>query len=415
MQSTGAARARIQPAPEAQPEQLPQLGRVAFLTNFIPPYRTSTLEQLGLRCRNLRVLISTAMEGNRQGWTNGWNGLDVVVQKTVTLKRSLKHPHRHDEANYVHIPVDTIGSLRAFDAEVIISAEMGFRTLFALLHRKLSPACTLLIWADIAESTELRRGLGRTLLRRVLTRAADAFIVNGKSGARYLQSIGVTPERMFAIPYATDIDRFYRPLTERQESNARRFLFVGQLIERKGLIPFLSVLSKWTSEHPSRAVTLVVAGDGPARERIASIALPPNLKLELLGNVAYDHLPSVYARADVLAFPTFADTWGLVANEAMAAGLPVLGSAGAQAVEEMVSEGNTGWVFNPENPSDMYSALDRCMNTDEDTLLKMRQRAQDTALQLSPDQVAESIQRAVLACMSQRQTAKAADSRNPSS
>jgi hypothetical protein len=83
----------------------------------------------------------------------------------------------------------------------------------------------------------------------------------------------------------------------------------------------------------------------------------------------------------------------------------------------MVSEGSTGWVFNPEDPSDMYAALDRCMNTDEDTLLKMRRRAQDIALQLSPDQVAESIQRAVLACMSQRQTvqAQAGDSRNPSS
>ena len=74
----------------------------------------------------------------------------------------------------------------------------------------------------------------------------------------------------------------------------------------------------------------------------------------------------------MLVFPTLADEWGLVVNEAMAAGVPVLGSRNSQAVEEMVEDGETGWVFSPERREEIPSALDRALSTPSDQLGAMR-------------------------------------------
>ncbi len=74
-----------------------------------------------------------------------------------------------------------------------------------------------------------------------------------------------------------------------------------------------------------------------------------NVKLEFLGVFQYDDLPEIYGSAEVFVLPTLADTWAVVVNEALLAGLPVLGSIYAQAVEELIQEGGTGWNFRPDN------------------------------------------------------------------
>jgi len=175
-------------------------------------------------------------------------------------------------------------------------------------------------------------------------------------------------------------------------------LYVGQLIERKGLIPFLAALVRWTKLHPSRRVSLTFAGNGPLRSELESHPATDNLRLFFLGDVNYDALPSVYADADFFVFPTLADTWGVVVNEALASGLPVLGSLYGQAVSELVRDGSNGWTFRPDHTSEMAQALERALTASDDQLDSMRNSARETALRLTPEYAADRIERGVLAC-----------------
>ena len=102
-------------------------------------------------------------------------------------------------------------------------------------------------------------------------------------------------------------------------------------------------------------------------------------------------LKDVYADAGILAFPTLADEWGLVVNEAMAAGLPVLGSLYGQSVEELVTEGETGWTFRPDFPDEFDSALGRALATPPAELDRMRAAARERAARVTPQSVAASI------------------------
>jgi glycosyltransferase involved in cell wall biosynthesis len=170
---------------------------------------------------------------------------------------------------------------------------------------------------------------------------------------------------------------------------------VGRLIELKGLLPFLQVLSQWAETHPDQKVEFVCAGDGPLDEALLKKRLPSNLKLLLLGNINYPDIPAIYAGADILAFPTLSDEWGLVVNEALAAGLPVLGSLYSQAVEEMVEDGKTGWTFRPDHEDEMSRAIDCALSVKPERLAEMRVAARARALMITPDTMAEKIVRAI--------------------
>ena len=143
----------------------------------------------------------------------------------------------------------------------------------------------------------------------------------------------------------------------------------------------------------------MLAGDGPLRDQLERTSVPPNLNLAFQGNVPYRELPKLYAQAGKFVFPTLAVTWGVVVNEALASGLPVLGSVRSQAVEELIEDGRNGWLFQPDKVEQMYNAIDQSLNTSITALNTMRRHARATAIQLSPDYVADRVD-AVVAHMS---------------
>jgi glycosyltransferase involved in cell wall biosynthesis len=377
--------------------------RVVLLTNVIPPYHKPVFDRLAHLFPHLRILLSTPMERNRS-WKLDWGDLDVVVQNTITLNRMWRHPRGFSEPLYIHLPLDTLTQLKRFQADIVISWEMGVRTLLSAIYRLTHRSTRLIIWAETAEATEHGRGLIRGVLRRMIHRAADAFLVTGDSGARYLRSLGICDRKIFKIAYTTDIRPFLSASITRNPESAARLLYVGQLIERKGLLQFLEVLSRWAALHWDREVEFRLAGSGPLREKLKSFATPPNLKLIFLGNVDYQELPAVYAEAGIFVLPSLADTWAVVVNEAMAAGLPILGSSYAQAVSELVQDGLNGWTFRPDAGDEMSEALDRCMHATLEELDKMRLQARATAVRLTPDYVTSLIEQAILS-VAERQDA----------
>ena len=187
------------------------------------------------------------------------------------------------------------------------------------------------------------------------------MIVNGESGARYVIRLGVDPGRVFRAPQTTRIDPFLELPATRPAPVRRRLLYSGQLIPRKGMLPFAAALAEWGVQHAEHSIEIGFVGDGPTRAGLTSFQWPRNITARFFGSVEYQRLPEIYSQAGILVFPTLADEWGLVVVEAMAAGLPVLGSLYSQAVEELVVDGRNGWTFRPDDPRGVRSAIDRAL------------------------------------------------------
>ena len=362
---------------------------VVILKNFIPPFQLSFLSELNERVGNLKILLSTPMEPNRQ-WPVDWKNLDVSVQKNLTLQRIWNHPSGFSDPLFIHLPYDTIGQLIRLKPEVVISTELGVRSLLTFLYcRAINRKCRSILWINASEHTEQGRGLVRNLLRCLLVPQADAILVNGNSGARYLQKLGAVSERIFLAPYTVPTDVFSKLSLQRPVDDVSRMLIVGQLIERKGIKPFLNSISEWARTHSERKIELSFIGDGPLRDFIGSQQFPSNLKSHMLGNIKYENLPKIYATADLLAFPTLSDEWGVVVNEAMAAGLPVLGSLYSQAVEELVHDGENGWTFRPDHADELLQAIDQALSVTPERMAEMRVSARARALTITPSKVVD--------------------------
>lgn len=373
--------------------------RLVFLTNFVPPYRLPVLKELARRVSQFHVLVSTRMESNRL-WRVDTAHLSVIEQRTVSFRLRHRYGNGITEEGDIHIPYDTIAWLRQLRPDVIIAGEMGARTVQAILYKEyVDNHAVVVVHADVAESTEKNRGRVRSLIRRWIIRKADAIIVNGKSGKRYVRSLGACDDKIFAVPYTTDVSLFVGHGRVPRHSTVYKILYVGQLIRLKGLLPFAEVLERWARAHPKRRVCWTIVGEGPLRQELTTRVMPANVTVSLMGFVPYDQLARLYSTADVLVFPTFADTWGLVVNEALAAGLPVLGSLYSQAVEELIEDGLNGWTFYPDRPDTMYDALDRALATPREKLIEMGENGRRRALSLTPDAIAQRMLEVIRAAL----------------
>lgn len=351
-------------------------------------------QNLAQKLLGFRLLISTDMEKSRT-WTPDSTLPNVQIQRSVSWNYQWRHPNGFREILQAHFPYDTIPILLKERPEVVISSELGARTAQALVYRFLCPATRLIIKATLSEVSEQGRGLLRKLLRCALLRHADAVLVNGESGARYIRRFGVPPERLFVVPSTTEMTAFAAVPLKRPAEATYRLLYVGQLVERKGLVTFFEVLHKWGQQNATRKVDLWVVGSGPLKSCLEGYVLPQNITVKFWGAVAYSELPGIYAQCGLLVFPTLADEWGMVVNEAMAAGLPVLGSVYSQAVEELVIGGVSGWIFRPDDLDDMYSSLNEALITSENRLIEMQSAARNRIRELTPESAATRVLDAV--------------------
>jgi glycosyltransferase involved in cell wall biosynthesis len=382
--------------------------RVALLTNMIPPYRLPQLEALQCRVGELHVFLSTRMENDRKRWhwEVDWGKLSVTVQRCVSWNGHYRDPLGFDRQLQIHCPYDTLQQLKRYAPDVVIAVELGVRSAQAALYRRLNRDSSLLIWAGLSEHTERAWGLARRTLRKRILSAADGVMVNGESGARYIRGFRLPDNRIFRVTPAHDIQLFSKRSGPRPARSAIRLLHCGALSPRKGIVRFMRILLAWAARNTNRTIEVCWLGDGPERSQLESMALPLNLSQRFLGHLTYQELPEIYADADAFFFPTLMDEWGLVVNEAMAMGLPVLGSIYSQAVEELVEDGVTGWTVDPRDETSVEAALDRALALSPDALSCIGNAARRRIKPVTPVAVGEQIVHAIRAVLDQRALAR---------
>ena len=361
--------------------------RVALLTSSIPPYHLSLWETLAARVGHLRVFLSRPQTAN-PNWGTDRGSLDVCLQRNLNLPFRGGYNELPSSGftknNLVGIPYDTFRRLNEFRPNVVISLALGGRTVLATLWCKWHRDTRLIVDLHLTERTEISRGRLRNFVREWLLPRADAILVNGASSDRYVRKFNVQEERIFHFTPVTDPSSFMKIPLARSKHPARQLLIVGQLINRKGLIPFMTVLARWAADHPGEMVDLCIVGIGPLRDEILALEVPENLRVNMVGYVQYNDLPKFYANAEIFAFPTLADEWGMVVNEALAAGLPVLGSVYSQAVVELVQNNAIGWCFTSDDPEGVYKEIDLALTTPVEQINRMRKKCRNLGSKLTP-------------------------------
>jgi glycosyltransferase involved in cell wall biosynthesis len=364
--------------------------KVFIFTPGISPYYVSVFEHLKESLSKLRIFVCKRQFPFRD-WRPGWGNLAVSVQRCWSYWANWEHERGFSEKVWRLLPYDTLLILLRERPDIVISLQLGFRTLQAVIYRIMFRQSRLIIWTGTSDHAETGLPVWRVALRKALLSRADAVSANGAAARRYLRILGVTPAKTFTLPFGTIVQPLLEISLARAPEIDRRFLFVGQLIPRKGLEPFLEVLSAWLADNPRSSCEFWIAGRGLLRKSLEKFPVNPRMRLKFVGRVWSDELQDIYRQGGIFVFPTLADEWGLPVNEAMVSGLPVLGSLYAQAVEELVEDGVNGWKFRPDYPAETYQAVNRAMNVTSKQLLEMRRAARERAQVLKPEYGSECL------------------------
>ena len=378
-------------------------ARVVALTHYLPPYMKAVLAEVAQQTRDFSVLLSTKLEPNRQFDTD-WSGLQVTVQKSLMLRRPWKHGAGFKDELYVHVPYDTYSQLRRAKPDIVFSYELGVRSMVSAIYRRLHPKSRLAFCVCVSEHTEQGRGAARHLLRRWLVRQADAITYNGPSCRNYLKRFPIADERLFPFPYAQVSANQFTGALERSATNSHRLVCIGQLIERKGVLPMLESLKHYCAERASQQVDLAFIGTGPLEAELKQAVVPSNLRLQFIGHIPPQQLSAELAKFGIMIFPTLADEWGLVVNEAMQAGLPVLGTPYAQASSTLIRDGENGWLYDPHEERTLFEKLDAVYALTAESLDKMRYAAQESVRDITTSSSANKALNVFRALLAGRQS-----------
>jgi glycosyltransferase involved in cell wall biosynthesis len=181
------------------------------------------------------------------------------------------------------------------------------------------------------------------------------FLYIGEENRKFYKYYGVSDKKLFFAPYAVDNNFFFQKNEEiksrRTELRAKYgfgvgdtvLLFVGKLIEKKRPQDLLLAYRKLVLENPN--LKLVFVGDGNLRLDLEkeTTNLPG---VVFVGFKNQSELPEFYTLADTFVLPSgMGETWGLVINEAMCFGLPVLVSSLVGCGSNLVKEGKNGFIF----------------------------------------------------------------------
>jgi len=233
----------------------------------------------------------------------------------------------------------------------------------------------------------------QTLFRRLsipilrwIWRYADAIVVYGEHGKRYLESFGVNREKIFIAWQIIDNEVFSKkPLPEELDAIRSRYnldrkkivLFVGRLIEEKGVSYLIQALKQLNDSN----IALMIIGEGPLKAPLEKQCFDNNLKNALfMGHILSAELYKYYALADVFVLPSittkdFKEPWGLVVNEAMNQGTPVVVTDAVGAgVGGLVEGGVNGFVV-PERDSQSLSVALYKILSDDALRMSMGQNA----------------------------------------
>jgi 1,2-diacylglycerol 3-alpha-glucosyltransferase len=314
-----------------------------------------------------------------------------------------------------HLPFDTVfqhtrRQLAALGMEVCLLPSYSPRqSLAALLAARSLGVRTVMM--NESHAGTARAGLLGTWVKRRLVGMFDAALVGGQPQKRYSASLGLSREKIFTGYDAVDNDYFagraaeVRAAAEKYRTEyalpPRYFLSLGRFVAKKNLVTLIRAYRRFLNTSSLKQTHLVMVGSGEDEPKLRALCQELNLPvfdhsslptprsplltqnpgLHFYGFRQIDENPVFYALADAFVLPSLWEEWGLVVNEAMASGLPVVVSETAGCAEDLLDPVNpagagerssfsrlagmglqdrireNGLLFNPESSDELARAL----------------------------------------------------------
>jgi glycosyltransferase involved in cell wall biosynthesis len=358
--------------------------KVVLVTNVPPPYRVPVFN---LIAKSKEIYFSVIFCAERYPWSS-WD-YDAIAFEAVFLKeRFYKKSGSTEEV--IHNNPDIFGQLKRLNPDVVITTSFNPTALYAFCYtlvnrRKHVP------FSDGTVVSEAKFSFLHRWVRSFVYRFSAVFIGASLKTKRLYESYGLSAGLLFQSHLCADNSRFMAVTA------AKRFdlIFCGRFVERKNPL-FAVEVAAALQNRLGRDISILFVGKGPMESEMRALVEKYRLSnYNFHGFASQQELPSLYASARVFLFPTYDDPWGVVANEACAAGLPVVTTPYAGVAGELVRDGENGYVCEPI--AELWVERLVLLLEGDDLYARFSNRAREISAEYSYENAAAGIVRAALA------------------
>ncbi len=380
------------------------MRRIAILFDNFGPYHLARLRAASSVCELLAVEFgSSSAEYNWYASSAGELNRVALNNRGESGDLSAAEFHRR-----------LSGVLEQFNPEAVVVPGWGYRGALLAIKWGLTHRVPVICMSESTEWDEVRNPVKEWVKRRII-RLFSSALVGGTPHKEYMVKLGMPAERVFLGYDAVD-NGFFAGKSE--ELGARSlelgdekkpyFLASARFIQKKNLPRLLrayvryreKVEERWASVGNLAAWNLILLGDGARRSELENLRSELGLEdcVQMPGFKQYEELPKFYAKAGAFIHSSTTEQWGLVVNEAMASGLPVLVSNRCGCVADLVKDGENGWTFDPYDEEQLANLM-LMISSDDEMRLKMGIRSQAIIGEWGPDCFASGVKAAVEASL----------------
>ncbi len=330
--------------------------RIVILTQLTSPYQVEFFNAVAAvgRC-NLDVIYLTSRDGDRQ-----WEVPRIAHSHLILNENS-------------ELSMSALTTLCT--AELVVFNYYTDRFAFWAIRARAATGKPWVFWGERPGFMHL--GVTGRLARRFLLAALHGDVEVpiwgvGRFGLEGYEREFRKSRPYVNLPYFSDLERFSRVKPTRL-TGVFTFFYSGRLLHRKGGDLLARAFVEVAREFPQ--ARLLIVGAGPLEAAMRRV-LAPCAELVEWGNFkGWDALPASYAKADVFCFPSRYDGWGLALVEALAAGLPVIGTVETGAALEFVRPGVNGWMLPVDDVEALTKAMREAIMMPPEALGRMREAA----------------------------------------
>lgn len=309
-----------------------QNEKTVFLTNIPAPYREKVHEfSSAMLNENYTVIYCSQIENNRK-WRIEFGSYDKCFLNCKSIQIA---------GRTIYLTSNIIQTLKEQAPDVIVvggfSVPMIVAYIWALLKGK-----NIISFTDANLDSEMRLSLFHKLIRLFFYRASDACIGASKKSLALYRKYGVLQSKLFQS-YLCANNELFQGCIKKWHERTYDIIICGQMIEGKMFDFSIDVISKLLEKNTSLKVK--VLGAGPLKDHVLQRLDELGVHYDYPGFVTQQELPMHYGDSRVFLFPSMKDAWGVVANEACAAGTPVVTCSIVGAAEELIIDGFNGFVI----------------------------------------------------------------------
>ncbi len=327
--------------------------KILAFADFPSPYRVEVFKGLAKKCEIFAVFDKMSDQNRNDAWfckDTGLNSISLLEESgRAQFEKELKEIKKYD-------------LVLAYDYHIRNAIKLEL----ACIRNKVPYIMNL-------DGAFIRKNFLKNLIKRYLVTHASGYFASGSHAAEYFKYFGADESKIYYHPFTSlhEEEILKIPVSKEEKniykrnlglSSKKMVLTIGQFIYRKG---FDILLGAWSKELDEK-YTLVIVGGGEEENQYREYISKHNLKnVHLVGFKQKNEIFEYYKAADLFVLPTREDIWGLVINEAMAFGLPVIATDMCLGAVELIENGVNGYIVPVNNCAKLAEAMKKILLTDE--------------------------------------------------